>query len=184
MAMMPRYPEEGSYTSDTCWCSCCSSSANSAVASSFFALARESAGDDGPLDLAGAFIYLRDLCIPEKFLDGEISHVTIAPEELNRLCRHPHRRLRREHLGHAGVQSDVLAGILAGRRAVRQCPRRFDPRRHIGQLELHRLDLLDRLAELAALGAVLERQLERLARDPDPLGPDPEPSGEIGRAHV
>src|SRR6266481_2330123 len=177
MAMMPRYPEEGSYTSDTCSCSCSSSSANSAVASSFFALARETAGDDDPLDFAGAFIYLRDLCIPEKFLDGEISHVTIAPEELNRLRGYPHRRLGREQLGHAGVQRDILAGILAGRRPVRQRPRRLDPRRHIGQLELHRLEVLDRPPELPALGAVLEGQLERLARDPDPLGPDPEPPG-------
>src|SRR6266704_2486344 len=124
--MMPRYPEEGSYTSDTCSCSCSSSNANSAVASSFLATARESARDDDALDFAGAFIDLCDLCIPEKFLDGEISHIPIPPEELNRLRRDPHRRLGCEQLGHAGVQRDVFTGILAHGRAVRQCPRRLD----------------------------------------------------------
>src|SRR6266508_3033615 len=99
MAMMPRYPEEGSYTSDTCTCACSSSSANSAVASSFFALARACAGDDDALDFTRAFIDLGDLCIPEKFLDGEISHVSVPAEELNRLRRNPHGRLICEQLG-------------------------------------------------------------------------------------
>src|SRR6266511_54637 len=98
MAMMPRYPEEGSYTSDTCSCACSSRSANSAVDSSFFALARECAGDDDALDLTGPFIDLRDLCIPEKFLDGEISHVSVPAEQLNRLRRDPHRRFGCERL--------------------------------------------------------------------------------------
>src|SRR6266550_9571884 len=152
MAMMPRYPEEGSYTSDTCSCSCSSSSANSAVASSFLAMAREGAGDDDALDFAGAFIDLGDLCIPEEFLDGEIPHVTIPPEELNRLRRDPHSRLGREQLRHSGVQRDVFTGILAHGRAVRQCPRRLDARGHIGELELHPLEVADRLLELLAFG--------------------------------
>src|SRR6266576_3290410 len=125
MAMMPRYPEDGSYTSDTCSCSCSSSSANSAVASSFLAMAREGAGDDDALDFAGAFIDLGDLRVPEEFLDGEISHVAIPPEELNRLCRDPHRRLGSKQLHHAGVLGDVLAGIFARGRAMRQRPRRL-----------------------------------------------------------
>src|SRR2546422_5554238 len=145
MAMMPRYPEEGSYTSDTCSCSCSSRSANSAVASSFFALARERAGDDDALDFTGAFIDLSDLRIPKEFLDGEISHVPIPPEELNRLRRDPHRRFGREQLRHAGVERDVLTRIFARRRPLRQRPRRLDARRHIGELELHRLEVGDRL---------------------------------------
>src|SRR5260370_7331429 len=104
MAMMPRYPEEGSYTSDTCSCSCSSSSANSAVASSFFALARERAGDDDALDFTGAFIDLGDLCIPEKFLDGEISHVAVPPEDLNCLLRAPPRPSGSQPLPHTPVQ--------------------------------------------------------------------------------
>src|SRR6266850_5585559 len=174
MAMMPRYPEEGSYTRDTCSCSCSSSSANSAVASSFFALARERAGDDDALDFTGAFIDLGDLCIPEEFLDGEISHVSIPPEELNRLRRDPHRRFGREQLRHAGVQRNILARIFARGRAVRQGARRLGARGHVGQLELHRLEIADWLLELLALGAVLQRQLERAPRDPDALRPDPE----------
>src|SRR6266513_3998737 len=156
MAMMPRYPEEGSYTRDTCSCSCSSSSANSAVASSFFALARERAGDDDALDLTCPFIDLRDLCIPEKFLNGEISHVPVPPEQLNCLRRDPHRRFGREQLRHAGVERDILARIFARRRPLRQRPRRLDACRHIGELELHGLEVLDRLAELPAFGAVLD----------------------------
>src|SRR5437773_3854899 len=161
MAMMPRYPEEGSYTSDTCSCSCSSSSANSAVASSFLAVAREGARDDDALDLAGAFIDFGDLCIPEKFLDGEISHVPIPPEELNRLRRHPHRRFGREQLRHAGVEGDVFARIFARRRPLRQRARRFDTRRHVGELELHALELFDRLVELLPLSGELEAMLQR-----------------------
>src|SRR6266481_1293711 len=175
MAMMPRYPEEGSYTSDTCSCSCSSSSANSAVASSFFALAREGARDDDTLDFAGAFIDLRDLCIPEKFLDGKISHVSIPAKELNRLRRDPHRRFGREQLRHAGVERDVFARILARRGPMRQRPRRLDTRRHVGELELHRLEVGDPFLELLALCTVLDRMLERLARDADALRPDAEP---------
>src|SRR5258705_4658587 len=143
MAMMPRYPEEGSYTSDTCSCSCSSSSANSAVASSFLAVAREAAGDDDALDFAGAFIDLGDLRVPKEFLHGEVSHVPIAPEELNRLRRDPHRGFGRKQLGHAGELGDVFAGVFPRGRAMRQRARRLRARRHVGQLELHGLELLD-----------------------------------------
>src|SRR5436189_5085200 len=154
MAMMPRYPEEGSYTSETCSCSCSSSSANSAVASSF--LAREMAGDDDALDFTGAFIDLGDLRITEEFLHGEIAHVSVPPEELNRLRGDPHRRLGREQLRHAGIQRDVFSRIFARRGPVRQRQRRFDARRHVRQLELHGLEVVERRFELLALGAILE----------------------------
>src|SRR5258708_32064482 len=139
MAMMPRYPEEGSYTSDTCSCSCSSSSANSAVASSFFALARECAGDDDALDLTRAFIDLGDLCIPEKFLDGEISHVAVPPEELNCLRCDPHRCFGCEQLRHAGVQRDIFARIFAGGRPMRHRPPPFPASGHVRPFEFHPL---------------------------------------------
>src|SRR5258706_5541500 len=177
MAMMPRYPEEGSYTSDTCSCSCSSSSANSAVASSFFALARERAGDDDALDFTGAFIDLGDLCIPEEFLDGEISHVAVPPEELNCLRRDPHRRFGCEQLRHAGVERDILARIFASRRPMRQRPRRFRACGHVGELELHRLEVRDRLLELPALGAILDGKLQGFPCNSHSLSPNPQPPG-------
>src|SRR5687767_14016664 len=112
--MMPRYPEDGSYTSDTCSCSCTSSSANSAPEGSGVTAG---SSDNEALDFAGAFIDLRYFRVAEERLDGEISHVTIAAEQLDRLCRNPHRSLGREQLRHAGVQRDVLAGVLARRGA-------------------------------------------------------------------
>src|SRR5258705_2963792 len=175
MAMMPRYPEEGSYTSDTCSCSCSSSSANSAVASSFFALARERAGDDDALDFTGAFIDLGNLCIPEEFLDGEISHVAVPPEELNCLRCDPHRCFGCEQLRHAGVQPDIFARIFAGGRPMRQRPRRFRACGHIGELELHRLEVRDPLPELPAIGAILECKLQGFTCNSDSLSPNPQP---------
>src|SRR6266850_4973598 len=148
MAMMPRYPDEGSYTSDTCSCACSSSSANSAVASSFFALTSEGAGDDEALDFAGAFIDLGDLCISKESLDGEIAHVPVPAEQLHRLRRDPHGRFGREQLRHARVQRDVLTRVFALGRAMRERPRRLGPRRHVGKLEPHRLEVADRLAKL------------------------------------
>src|ERR1051326_6289718 len=100
--MMPRQPEDGSYTSDTCSCACSSSSANSAVDSSF--LATERAGDDDSLDFTGAFINLGDLCVAEKFFDGEVAHVPVPAEELHGLRGDPHRGFGREQLRHAGVE--------------------------------------------------------------------------------
>src|SRR6185503_7346215 len=172
--MMPRYPEDGSYTSDTCSCSCSSSSANNAVAGS---AVTEGSRDNGALDFTRAFIYLRDLRVPKEFLDGEISHVTIPAEQLYRLRRHPHRGLGREQLGHAGVQRDVLAGVLPRRGAMGQGPGRLGAGRHVGELELHRLEVADGLAELLALGGELETMLDRPSCNPYPLSPNPKPAG-------
>ena len=58
--------------------------------------------------------------------------------------------------------------------AIREQPRRFDPRRDVGQLPLDRLERRDRLAELLALLRVAQRRLvgalrqaDRQRRDPD-----------------
>src|SRR2546427_11800162 len=71
----------------------------------------ETAGDDDPLDFAGAFIELRDLRIPEQLLDREVPHVTVAAEQLHRLRRDPHRGLGREQLGHARLRREALAPV-------------------------------------------------------------------------
>jgi hypothetical protein len=54
------------------------------------------------------------------------------------------------------------AASTAKRRAQ---PRRGQPRRHVGELELHGLVLADRLAERGALLRVPQRRLERRLAD-------------------
>src|SRR5439155_132617 len=58
----------------------------------------EAAGDDDPLDFAGAFIDLGHLRVAKQFLDGEVPHVDVPPEQLHRLSRDPHGGLRGEQL--------------------------------------------------------------------------------------
>src|SRR2546426_3924871 len=105
----------------TCSWSCSASRGNSSSErpSPLLRSGIELARDDEALDLAGAFIDLGDLRVAKQFLDGEVAHVAVPAEQLHRLSRHPHRRLRSEQLRHAGVLGDVLAPVLTGRRRVR-----------------------------------------------------------------
>ena len=80
-----------------------------------------------------------------------------------------------EQLGHAGFEIAPLAAILLGGGRVDQQPRRFDPRRHVGQLDLNRLVLRDRLAERVALLRILDRLFERGPRDAQPPRRDVDP---------
>ena len=63
-------------------------------------------------------------------------------------------------LGHAGLQVVAEAGILPAGRHHHHLVRRLDLRRHLGQLELDRLVLGDRLAEGLPLLDVGDGQLE------------------------
>src|SRR6266436_10043901 len=105
MAMRPRYPVEGSKYALTCSCSCSarrekkskpSPSPGLRPGSAALGAGVETAGDDDPLDFAGAFIDLRHLGVPEQLLHGEIAHVAVPAEQLHRLRGHPHRGLRGE----------------------------------------------------------------------------------------
>ncbi len=72
--------------------------------------------------------------------------------------------------------------VLEARGAQRQQPGRVDLGRHVGELELDRLVLGDRLAERPALLRVGERVLERGARDAERLGRDADPAA-VERRH-
>src|SRR5947207_2442889 len=108
MAMMPRYPVDGSYYALTCSCSCSASREKRSSlprspglrpgSEAALAAGVETAGDDDPLDFAGAFIDLRHLGVPEQLLHGKIPHVAVAAEQLYGLGRHPHRGFRGEQL--------------------------------------------------------------------------------------
>ena len=56
------------------------------------------ARDHDALDLRRAFVDLGDLRVAEQPLDRIVLHVAVSAEDLDRLRRHPHRRLAREQL--------------------------------------------------------------------------------------
>ena len=70
------------------------------------------------------------------------------------------------------------------RRAAHEQPGRVDLRGHVGELELDRLVLGDRLAEGLALLRVLQRQLERALREPDAAGRDVDAAQVEGVHHL
>jgi hypothetical protein len=75
-----------------------------------------------------------------------------------------------------GKLRDRFAPVLGGGRGIQQRARCRHPRRHVGQLELDRLELLDRLAELSTLGGIIGRHLERGPGDAHGLSGNPQPA--------
>src|SRR5687768_13061397 len=135
----------------------------------------ELARDHDALDLGCAFVNLGYLRVAEQTLDGILLHVAIAAEDLHGLGRDPHRGLARHQLAHRAESRDHLAAILGGGGGVQERPRRGDARRHVGELELDRLVIANRLAELPSLSRVLAGQLQRRAGDAERLRRDAEP---------
>src|SRR3984957_6049802 len=91
------------------------------------------AGDDETLDLVGALVYLGDLGISHHALDWVLLDVTVAAQHLHGL----------DGDGHG-------AGL------VQQLTRGGGACFHVGELELDSLELIDGLAELAALAGVAD----------------------------
>src|SRR5439155_755785 len=60
--------------------------------------------DHHALDLVRAFVDLRDLRVPHVPLDGVVTRVPVAAEDLDGVGRHPHRRVRREALRHGRLE--------------------------------------------------------------------------------
>src|SRR5436309_680538 len=69
----------------------------------------------------------------------------------------------------------AVAAVLHGGRLARQESRGLDPGRHVGELQLDRLVLADRLAEGGPLLRIVDRVLERGLRDADGTGRDVDP---------
>src|SRR5260221_3744670 len=69
-----------------------------------------------------------------------------------------------------------LALLLEPGRAIREQPRGVDLGRHVGELELDRVEVADPLPELVSLERIRTRSLVRRARDPDHLGRDADAS--------
>src|SRR4051794_5777317 len=134
--------------------------------------AQQRAGDDEPLDLAGALVDLGDLGVAVVALDRELLGVAVAAEDLDRLAGDLAGRLGGEQLGLRALDGVRLAGLLEARGAPGQGARGLDARLHVGELLLDRLVAADGLAERAALLGVGDRGVQRSLRDAGGLGGD------------
>ena len=109
--------------------------------------------------------------------------------DLHGLRRRPGRHAAGLELGHRRLLLERLAGVAQVRGAVGEPARRLELGGDVGQLELHRLELRDRLPELHALLGVVGRQVEhglgqaeRQRGDGD--APDLERAQELAEAQV
>src|SRR5215210_3774141 len=143
---------------------------------------QELLADHHALDLGGAFADQQQRRVAVEALDLVLLRVAVAAVDSERLLDDLLAGLRREQLGHAGLEVRALAGVLHPGRLQREQARRLDLRRHVGELELDRLVLGDRLAEGLALLRVAQGQLERALGDPDAAGRDVDPA-HLERVH-
>src|SRR5207249_1430618 len=99
--------------------------------------------------------------------------VSPAPEDADRLIRHPIRDLSRLELRHRALgSSELMADVAHPRGAPAEEARRVDLERHVSEREGDRLVADDRSPKLLAMHGVVERELIRGAGDADSLGSD------------
>ena len=108
-----------------------------------------------------AFVDLAHAHVAVDALDREVADVAVAAEHLDRGAADALGHLAGEQLGHRRFLQARLAGVRSARRVPDQLARRLDLRRHVGEPELHRLVLEDRLAEALALLRVARAPLRR-----------------------
>src|SRR5437773_3891577 len=135
----------------------------------------QAACDHQALDLRGALVDLHHPRVAVVALDRILLHVAVAAVHLDRLMRHPGRRLAAVELGHRRLARERLARVLEPGGALDQEPRALDAALHLGQLELDRLNLGQRLSERLALLRVLHGFREGGGHHPQRLGRHADP---------
>ena len=113
--------------------------------------AAQGAGDHQVLDLVGAFADLEHLRVAVEAGHRRLEHVAEAAVDLDGLRRRRYRETTRFQLRHRRFLEEGLTGVAQVRGAVREPARRLQLGGDVGELELHRLELRDRLTELHAL---------------------------------
>ena len=111
-------------------------------------------GDHDALDLARALVDLGDLRVAVVALDRELLRVAVAAEHLDRLAGLPAGDRRREQLGLSALDGMRKTLLLEPGGPIREPAGRRDLGRHVGELELDRLEVGDPAAELASLERV------------------------------
>src|SRR5262245_15950371 len=113
-------------------------------------LAEHRAGDDVPLDLAGAIPDPLDPRVAPEPLDTEVAHEAHAAEDLHRLVGDPAEHLGGVELGHRGVGVAHPALVEPAGGAEGEELGGLDLGRHVGEAEADALEPPDRLPELRA----------------------------------
>src|SRR5258707_8702533 len=112
--------------------------------------------DHHALDLRGALADQEQRRVAVEALDLVLLRVAIAAVDAEALLDALLAGLRGEQLGHPGLEIGALTGVLHASGFAGDEAGGLDLRRHVGELELDRLVLGDRLAEGLALLAVTE----------------------------
>src|SRR5450631_4516613 len=145
------------------------------------ALLGEVASDEEPLDLARAFVDLRDARVAIVALDGIVVQVAVAAVDLDRPGAHPLGELRRIELRLRRFREARDALGAHASRMQDEKPRGVDARVHVGEVVADARVLDQLLAELGAFLRIGERGLERGARDAPRLRGDADPAAlEVG----
>ncbi len=140
------------------------------------------------LDLVGALADLEHLGVAVEARDRRLEHVAESAVDLDGFGRGLHREAARLQLRHRRFLEERLSRVPQVGGAVREPARRFQLGRDVGQLELDRLELRDRLPELLAVARVVEREVEhRLGEAEGERGdrdaPDLECAQELAEPH-
>ena len=125
--------------------------------------------DDGAQDVVRALADAHQDRVAVEALDLELRGVAVAAVHLHRVDRGLEGHLRAEHLRHPGLPVGATAPDRVGR-PVRHQAGGLELDRHVGELELDRLELGDRLAERLALLGVRQRLVVGALRDADRRG--------------
>src|SRR5262249_61110683 len=94
------------------------------------------AGDDDALHLVGALADAGERRVAVEALDVVLLGIAVGAVDAHGFDAVLQRRLRREVLGHAGLEIAALAAVEGGRRVEREPPRGAGARGHLGKLEL------------------------------------------------
>src|SRR6185437_4978630 len=140
------------------------------------------AADHHALDLGRPLADQQQRRVAIDALDLVLLGVAVATVDAQALLGAEAARLRGEQLRHAGLHVRALAGVLHRCGTAHEQPRGVDLGGHVGELELDRLVLGDRLAERLALLGVFHGQLERALGEPHAARRDVDPA-EVERVH-
>src|SRR6185295_10509931 len=121
--------------------------------------------DDELLDVARAFVDLGHAHVPPQALDREIGDVAVAAVDLDRIRAHALGHLGGKKLGHRRLLDAGRARVAQPRRVQVELARGLDAGRHVGEPEVDRLVLDQRLAHAAALARIGKRSRQRRSRD-------------------
>src|SRR5689334_18982020 len=121
------------------------------------------------LNFRRPFVNLGDLRIAKITLDGIVLHISISAEDLNSLVGAEHRRLARHELRHRACLFHVRATVARIRSEMQQRAARAHSKRHVGELELNRLEISERRVKLPTLGGVCSRSIGRRTSDSNRL---------------